>query len=893
MRDSNRDPRRNIPPIGIPPPIAPQSFEQWPVVDDTKSDDAGVTEAPPPMPVAPFDGPQSIPFAYPPPATGYPPYPPVYPGAGGPPGQPSWSSPPQRRPKPSRAPYIAITVVVLVVGSLVGLSLIKSMRQTDSSTPVGGSRYVESEQSKRREILAAFQLGPSQPITLATADLADIRSVLTAMANGDGKSDPSTRIQYFDTRRLASELVAKVHGKDAEVLKKPEFAEALKQSMIPRLAQGDFSLVEPNFEIRQVRSWAAQPDEVVVYLTSIEPDGTRERVRLWLRRDGGHWRIFDFEDVRVGLRLSQLMSAVFANNILNNPAALNQIQAATALFAAARKEIDADQFDQAKKSLAGASSTYLPESFEALRLTMIAICDARSQRPQEALNAANQASQHSTDLPLTELVKAEALFKLDRHDEALAALSRYEAAIGADSFSCKCRGQIMIARGEWDQAATQFRAGLDDDPISYDCFAGLCRRLGGDAVPELRKRLSAFPDPKKTLSSMADEAIGSRFISQLAAAVSLYEDRGAMRNDPRAVYYKAELAMLRKQWPEAAKLFEDNRSLLQADASIAQSAGEEHAASLIHCDRPLDAYRVHPDKVAGMQLAADHLCDLRDADRLEQLVSAHRAARPDDAVRIAYYSGAVEETRGQHAKAEPQYRAALAAASTDEWKSASINSLERVLLAQSRVGDAVGLTARGDKAAHDKSIAHLVKLARDNKQPRALRELADLVQAESPRDLVTAWYRAEAAWIEKDYAKVVELLSPNRTALIGDARTLNWVPWRLVQSLVRLDRAREALQQIKQIEAAGKQFTWLHTLASTAAQDVPDAITRLDRLLTEKLPGESELLTFHDLQEDPDFSKALALPALADWVKRQKAAEAARSAATRRASGGTGTTRPI
>jgi tetratricopeptide (TPR) repeat protein len=615
-----------------------------------------------------------------------------------------------------------------------------------------------------------------------------------------------------------------------------------------------------------MRPWAGTSDEAIVYATVRTNGEVGERMRFWLRKKSGQWRIYDQEDLRYGMRGSTMGGGVLRKDLVNNSAAMKRISASMKTIKTGKQQLENEQYDNAAKSFAAAADPALPKPSEALRLTLLATAKVRQDKFNDALDLTRQAAQINPDIPLADLVKARAHNGLDEPDKALSALDRYDAAVGADFLSSAARGDALLFNGKREEALKCYRRGLDDEPDSPENFIGLCRLLGTDGIAELRTRIAKVPDVSILLDKVANDALGEHRVNQLEVAATLYRDAGKIDTDPMAAYTEAEVFAMKHQWAEAVKAFNRRLDLLHSSNRTRGPTDRELAIAMIHSKQVLEGYNLHTNKRAAMVIAGDELISAGDADTLTKLIARHKANDPQDALRLHYYSGELAELRNQLADAEKEYRAALPLAGADDWRVPIHHALVRVLFNSDRVAEAYNTIG-----PRKETLAELIRLAHSNKRPQALRQIADLVEAETPTDLIVIKYRADAAWMEKDYARCAQILLP-RAREMCDRKDLAWqVRNPLVRSLLKTNRAAEAFAFARDTTNTNWHSDYLLALSATAAGDVSTAIPQLDKVMAPP-DDDEDRTTVEDLLADEDFATALKSPKFAPWLRKHQAA---------------------
>jgi hypothetical protein len=284
---------------------------------------------------------------------------------------------------------------------------------------------------------------------------------------------------------------------------------------------------------------------------------------------------------------------------------------------------------------------------------------------------------------------------------------------------------------------------------------------------------------------------------------------------------EARALLLLKQPGEALGCF---RKAYEAQADQGRRSGYVHqiVAAMDEAGRGLDAYRAAPDKAAAFEALAGRLVWQKKEKELGALLEAHGKEHAVEAP-VRYYTGEWYLLRGEAARAEPCFAAALNADDPRQpWR-------ERGALFRARVklGKAAATYRQFDPGT--RTFGELAALCEQEKDADQLQALLDAHRKTDPDDPALTARAVDVRWLKQDYAGVLELLTEGR----DDVFDLPQYRWkyddRLVRCLVKLKRPADA---VREAEARAKKRYGnrvLLVLAHAAAGDVKAAIAVLDK----------------------------------------------------------------
>jgi hypothetical protein len=436
----------------------------------------------------------------------------------------------------------------------------------------------------------------------------------------------------------------------------------------------------------------------------------------------------------------------------------------------------------------------LPNRLRASRELVMGGVELSRGRPARALPHYELAASIDAEAPITDYLRAVALNRVGRHDEALPLARSFVKRMGGDADARAEEALALAALGQKREALAAARAGLDGDAGSAACLIELGVLLEAPDRRELTSRLLRLEDPVLGVAMVVPDLIERRAFGAALAAIAAITE--ASPRDPEADYWAGEVALARGRPAEAARLFARAlpRVANDEDKTVFQEA---YLEAMLALKEPLRGYAQFAGSAFAFEYLADALVEKGDATSLRDLVSVHRKYAADDAW-LSYFAGQAFELAGERERAESVYADAMG-------KLTDADLLEEYRLARVRnlrlAGDAMDAYARipPRRATFDQ----LAQAAVWDADWNLLTRLTRAHEQEDPGDPTIDFWKAEADAIGERYDAAVAKLISRREYLaqtrIGAERVVD----RIVRYLARLGKFAEALSEARQATARG------------------------------------------------------------------------------------------
>jgi tetratricopeptide (TPR) repeat protein len=403
-------------------------------------------------------------------------------------------------------------------------------------------RPEESADDKFREAAAAFGAGKTD---FDADELAKIRTLFRNLHARMQAGEAKKLEELFDAQRIYQEI-RRVGGlAKVSPLEEQKSARRLHQAFAAAMVQNAQFLQGDEWKVKSCRL-LEDPSEALVYARLDDPETGSQKWRWWLKRRDGDWRIYDFEELNSGLRMSD-MFAMLTQERRTDPQhaaeqkrAWNQIKRACAACATG-------DWATVEESLADLQDDVLPERLRFVCWLMKAALHNDQGRYKEAIALCRRVENVDSDLPMLHFISAVTYNGLGQHAEAKAAAERYLEQLGSDAEGYLQLAEALVGLERDEEALLAYRKGLDDDSNSTDNHAGLIRSLirlkrFDDAAVEAGRLSQRIDDPwyptlvHAARGDVAETATGlAQCVEAGHSAAEFYEDDvlgPAMQSEP-------------------------------------------------------------------------------------------------------------------------------------------------------------------------------------------------------------------------------------------------------------------------------------------------------------------------------------------------------------------------
>jgi hypothetical protein len=211
----------------------------------------------------------------------------------------------------------------------------------------------------------------------------------------------------------------------------------------------------------------------VIVTTRHRTSGGVVPARWWLVRHEGKWRVYDLEDVRVGLRLSHQVAISTTLQTGENEYA--ELATAMTALTQASAALASGDIPIARQALDRVRIARLPSRIRAVHCLTESAVAIGANDPDSALAWADRADRARPGIPGTDLIRAVAFHRKRNWHEATIAATRYIKLLGPDPQVNLVLGQSLLELGRRKEAIEVLREANVEYPGHADLLAALQR----------------------------------------------------------------------------------------------------------------------------------------------------------------------------------------------------------------------------------------------------------------------------------------------------------------------------------------------------------------------------------------------------------------------------------
>lgn len=770
-----------------------------------------------------------------------------------PPPIPTITQPPPPAPTPphSREKMVFIVGGLLIGFVVVAMGIFLGYREyTKRALP---ARENVSSVQKHEATHDAFK-ADAQP-TDHSADAKAITTCLDQLNVALKVRDETGIKQRWDGMRIAAELQRLGDFKDVPSRSLPQLGDNILTGLIKGFVRIADQTIWDKHVVKKI-TYSASGDEAEVYDLSWRRVGQQQlivKMRWWMRRTNNQWKLWDAEDLSVGLRTSTLLHIAAVQ--LNNGAAQSSLADVGPLINSVTKRLEQDDVEGALADLHKLDQSQVPAEMEALRLSTWAVYYLHIHDPKQSLMMCDKALATKQDCPLVFMLRATALNQLREFDKALEATKDWEDALGGDRDMYYQRSVALTGVGRQPDAAIALGQALDVDPDAPLLLGELARTLPNGQHDTLHARFAACSDKRGAFFEVINSLQINRDYEAMAKLLKDYAARPESAGDPEMVYFSAELKAHNKDYVGAEN---ELRTILSAAlTNKRQVYVTEYLTCAFLNGRSLAAYTVVDDPQVAFDTLARLLLEKPDHATLNLLIAAHRQRRPTHWC-TDFYEGEIALANKDYRTADKCYARASEKASGEALAEIRINRV----YARELAGESLSIYRELQPA--DKVFSQLASLlSNHNRLPELERVIAARL-TDAPADPVALLWSARLPYMKQDYTSALQILNKHRATLLADEGNRYSCRSMIVRSLVRLkrfDQARAELTQLKKDE----QEPWLSAVVECAAGNVSAGTALLEPLV------QDDEETIEEMYDDPDLGTALKSPAFAAFRAKHPA----------------------
>jgi len=707
--------------------------------------------------------------------------------------------------------FIWFVVAILLIG---GFSAIAAwIVPREAPGPLAGKK--ENEDERRNDIRNALvELKPLTDAELA----AELRTLFTNVGAAFRAQDGDQVILHFDVERMAEEFLALAPDVVTTRKDRGEFTRGLKTGMKGSVAKWSQAFQWRSFEIRSVKKLSDM--EAMAIIRHEHPTLGTLKMRWWVSRREGTWKIFDYEDLDSGMRWSIIAASMMRQGIGQMAGlahSLSTLNEAVQAFVAQ----DVDAAERKLKQIAGVN---LPREIDALRHTVTGAVLIRRGEFKQGLTAMVRANELRPEMPVVDLLSGAAYNRLGEYDKALKHLEKYRELLGDDAQLCDELGLAVHNLRRFKEAIPLYRKSLDFEPKNTDCFARLIRALGDEGNhDDIGERFAKLDDPRENFELFAADCQDPPFDKLLQKLIDSM--RKIDPGYPPVDYYASLIKARALQTAEAASLFKSALKREQ-DPKKRKDYADGFVKVMISVGKIEEAYRVVPNaSEAFPSLALQSLKSYR-FDQLKRLTAVHSQKHAADPI-LHWYQAAIYCWEGRYELAEKTFAAALRQPPDDE----TLKQL-RASRVDARYHVGKMMSAYREIGPRQETFNQLANLSFYDENYDQLQTLLDAHAQTNPNDIELLSYRIRLKCTQGQLPEAITLLNAI-----------------LKKDLSKEDRDKIVVDFLSAAAEAGKPVE-----AYRAAPDAREAFRQLASNLEEENRNEElhQLIEAHRAKDPPD-----------------------------------------
>jgi tetratricopeptide (TPR) repeat protein len=520
---------------------------------------------------------------------------------------------------------LAVGFIVLMMGLGVAGILALAWRSNPQPSTTMGDFPEDNEETFEKMLAAAG----NQPELNEQQIIQEVRPVLDSLGTSllVVPANPSVVMRYFDLDRLCEEMGDQTVVPPRKTSARRQFIIGLRQGMGAAISRRGQLFQWTSSEIRNVKK--LNNEECVAVVRHKQPNGTTLKLRWWLTRRTGSWKVYDYEDLDVGMRVS----TTAASMAQLGAARLDEIGRAANALGEAGQALAANNIAAAEAQLKSMPRNLSPR-LEALRLLLTGIIHLHHNRNQEGLESLDAAKRFHADMPIADYLRGLAFNRLQKWEEAMKCLNEYRALLGDDDDVCRELGDALRGLGRFKEAAIEYRKSLDFDPQDADAFAGFLRVLGqGDKMDDVGPRFVKLNDWREHFDVFAadcEQRVFPELLHQLVLTM-----RNLDPSYPPVDFYGALVEARLRRPPEAVRLIREALRK-QPDENQRKEYSRRFLTVMAACGHYKEAYPVVVDAHEAFRVLAAETLKMYRLDDLKALLALHRTKHADDPLLLLY-----------------------------------------------------------------------------------------------------------------------------------------------------------------------------------------------------------------------------------------------------------------
>jgi tetratricopeptide (TPR) repeat protein len=260
-----------------------------------------------------------------------------------------------------------------------------------------------------------------------------------------------------------------------------------------------------------------EKNDVIAYIRAWNANGQQARSRWWLTRIDGQWFVYDAEDLDGGMRWTSVMAAGMQGDQDQNLALARGLRAAMQALAQA----DGDAALQALEPFRGKR---FPDDLAYAQHLMRGVAHILKRDYAAAYVELDWAGEIKPDVPMVDLLKSRISFETGDYAAAIAFADHAIQTLGADVEALHWKGNALYKLNRRDEALAAFGAALDDDPDSASTLADFTLCLTEGRRDEAARRFARSSMTPELLNAVTTQLASPADSNVLASVHRAYRE---------------------------------------------------------------------------------------------------------------------------------------------------------------------------------------------------------------------------------------------------------------------------------------------------------------------------------------------------------------------------------
>lgn len=395
----------------------------------------------------------------------------------------------------------------------------------------------ETEEKRSESIEAAFvnsDGGGSGTIAADRPEFRELDGFFGTLGAAARKSDRGAYFEHLSANAMVRYLETKGLAKMKSEGERKSLEKGIEQGLtnsMPRMAFDRHVLV---------RVEETAPGQVVAFTRNYDQEmEVVTKMRWWLVKEKGGWKVYDFEDLDQGLRTSSLLGAALSGMIGGElPPWMENFGKISRGLSAVNGENMLEELGKLQVEAEKMLKHSLPPEIEAFARTMKVSAMLANEDFSGGLSELEKMEKLPNPSPMLHFQKGSALAALRRPAEARAAYTAYAEELGWDGDVHEMVADTYLSEGKKKEALDHALKGLADQKDSMGCLSTAVVASGPAEVVALKGHFAAHSDPETAYDAaityaieMEDLEVGRATLAMLKEAkpdselIEMYEGR--------------------------------------------------------------------------------------------------------------------------------------------------------------------------------------------------------------------------------------------------------------------------------------------------------------------------------------------------------------------------------